>query len=95
MKLVITKSKLKDKKYTAVFHCCSGKKKTIHFGQEGSQTFVEGASEQKREAYLKRHKVNEDWNDPMTAGALARWLLWNERSIQENIKNFKKKFGLE
>ena len=29
--------------------------KIIHFGLKGSQTFVEGASAQKRKAYIARH----------------------------------------
>jgi len=97
MKLVITKSTSKGKKYTAVFHEGSGTRKTIHFGSATSQTFVEGASQQKREAYLARHKVNKRFdNDPMTAHTLSKDILWGEsKSITENIRNFKRKFNLE
>jgi hypothetical protein len=47
-----------------------GKKKTFNFGSNVSKTFVEGASIQKRNNYLKRHSVNEDWNE-INAGSLS------------------------
>ena len=31
-----------------------------------------------RAAYIARHRVNENHNDPLTPGALSRWLLWGE-----------------
>jgi len=42
-----------------------------------------------------RHRANEDWNKPDTAGALSRWILWGDStSIQKNIADFKKRFSL-
>jgi len=59
--------------------------KVIHFGQPGAQTYVDGASEDKKKAYLARHKVNEDWTKKDTAGYWARWILWGDtRSIKKN-----------
>jgi hypothetical protein len=61
----------------------------IQFGSKGSQTYSEGASEQKKNAYLARHKVNEDWSSH-TPAALSRWVLWSSKSITEGIKNYNK-----
>ena len=79
-----------SKKMVAVF-MDSGRKKSIKFGQKGSQTFAEGASKEKQQAYLARHRVNEDWNK-INAGSLSRYVLWSAPSIASGIKNFKNKF---
>ena len=53
------KSRRKGKKYEIIL-LIDGKKKSIHFGSNVSKTYVEGASIQKRNNYLKRHSVNEN-----------------------------------
>lgn len=86
-----------SKKLVASFcECKNGKtkcdpkdRKKIAFGSSVSTTFAEGASEQKRDAYLARHRVNEDWTTP-NAGSLSRWILWSAKSIKQGISNFKK-----
>jgi len=47
-----------------------------------------------RDAYIKRHQKREDFNKPLTAGALSKWILWTEPNINTAIKNFKRKFSL-
>ena len=74
------------KKYIATFDS-----KTIKFGSKGSKTYAEGASKEKQEAYLARHRVNENWN-AINPGSLSRYVLWSAPSITGGIKNFKKKF---
>ena len=96
MKFSISPSKVRGKKYTAIFDCpkCN-KKKTIHFGAEGMSDFTKHKDEERKERYLKRHKKRENWNDPMTAGALSRWILWNKPSYEESVKDFIERFDLE
>ena len=48
----------------------------------------------RKEMYIKRHQKNEDWNNPMTAGALSRWILWNNPTLSESIADYKRRFGL-
>ncbi|GAG48726.1 unnamed protein product, partial [marine sediment metagenome] len=49
----------------------------------------------KKDAYIARHKVNENFNDPKTPGSLARHILWGSTtSLRKNIELFKKKFNL-
>ena len=98
MKLVsITKSTDGKHKLTAVF---SDPKKTVHFGAKGYNDFTiywqesKELAETKKAAYLARHKVNEKFNSPTTAGALSRWILWNRPTISESITDFKKRFNL-
>ena len=90
MKLIkFSKSSRKGKKYMMVFET-----KTIHFGSDVSQTFVEGASEKKRANYIARHKVREDWNS-INAGSASRFILWgNSSNIQTNLKDYLKRFKI-
>ena len=90
MRVSITKSDKTDKRYKAVFDG----KKTIHFGSKRGSTFIDHKDEAKKKAYLARHRVNENWDDPMTAGALSRWILWNKKTFTESVNDFKKRFNL-
>ena len=94
MKLTIKPSHKADKKFDAVFE---GDKvhKTIPFGAKGYTDYTKGASEAKRAAYIDRHQKNENFNNPMSAGSLSRYILWGgSRSMHTNIQEFKKKFHI-
>ena len=76
------KSTKKDKKYTMVFR---NPTRTLHFGSKTSKTFTEGGSEEKKKAYLKRHRVNEDWTK-INAGSASRFILWGDsRSVEKKF----------
>ena len=45
-----------------------------------------------KDAYLRRHRARENWDNPLTAGALSRWLLWDKKTLSGSLKAFKKKF---
>ncbi len=99
MKLIgIRPSTNKDKKLMATFEE-KGREKTIHFGAKGLMDYTKyykqdkEVAKVKRDAYLARHR-NENWNDPTTAGSLSRWILWNMPTVEESVKDFKKKFNL-
>jgi hypothetical protein len=95
MKLLSVKpSTNPDKKYMATFQLPNGREKTTHFGASGYQDFRQNRSEERKMNYLKRHERRETWSDPTTAGALARWLLWNKPTLAESIKDFKQRFNL-
>lgn len=66
----------------------------VHFGQQGSSTFLEHRDILKKENYIARHQVNEDWDNPIKAGTLARYILWNKPTLQSSIADFKARFGL-
>jgi hypothetical protein len=89
----IEPSKRKDKKLVATFKVDDVVKK-IHFGLRGSHTYAEGADLQTRNAYIARHTVREDWTTPLNAGSLSFHILWNAKSIDKGIRNFKKIFNL-
>jgi hypothetical protein len=91
-----------DKKYVATFcmckgetKCCDKDRKKVHFGSKKSSTYLDHHDEKKKLAYIARHKVNENWSNPFSAGALSKFILWGKStSLRENINHFKKKFNL-
>ena len=88
MKLI--KSTRKQKRFTAVFD-----EKQIHFGSKNGSTYIDHGDKTKRLNYIKRHQVNEDFDDPYSAGSLSRWLLWGDsKDLYKNLKEFRKKFSL-
>jgi hypothetical protein len=94
MKVTIKKSHIPEKKYDAVFND-DGHLKTIPFGASGYSDYTMHHDEARKTRYINRHKSNENFNNPMTAGALSRWILWEKPTIKEGIKAFKNKFNLE
>jgi len=96
MKLLDIKPSTKaDKKYMATFQSDNGRKKTTHFGAKGMDDYTLTHDKEQREKYRTRHSKNENWNEPVTAGALSRWILWGDStSLKTNISAFKRKFNL-
>ena len=76
-----------------------------NFGQEFSDgkhpiTFIDGASKEKRDAYIKRHLGNKTESQLInnlvpSPSLFSMYLLWNTNSLENNIKilndMFKKK----
>ena len=101
MKLIYIKvSTNKNKKLMAKFELENGRTKTTHFGAKGYKDYTiyykqdPELANQKRESYIERYRVNEDWNDPTSAGSLSRFILWEKPSIEASIKYYKNKFNL-
>ena len=67
---------------------------TIHFGSKNSSTFLDHHDKVKRSNYLKRHKVNENWNQ-INAGSLSAYILWgNSSDMYSNLINYLDKFNI-
>jgi hypothetical protein len=84
-------SPIKSKKWRAIFNDNS----FTDFGAIGYDdftTFPEEIREERKKRYLTRHRKNENWNDPKSAGALSRWILWNEPTIQASLRDYKRRF---
>jgi len=94
LKVVIKKSTDPKKKLMAIFSLENGRTKTTHFGAAGMSDFPTHKDEERKKRYLARHRARENWNAPMTAGALSRWILWNLPTRQASIQAYKKKFKL-
>ena len=98
----IIKSNKPDKKYTAIFCKCTGKscckdadKKKVHFGSAGMDDYTITKDKEQRDRYRTRHKKDLETNDPTRAGYLSYYILWGDStSMDQNIKDYKKKFNL-
>ena len=88
MQIIIAKSKKADKKYDAIVD----DKKAISFGAKGYSDFTQHKDKARKERYVKRHRTNEDWTDPKTAGFYAKHILWNRPTIKESIADINKRF---
>lgn len=80
-------------KYKAVF--TNGRTKTTKFGAAGMDDYTKTHDTEQRARYIKRHSNNENWNDPTSAGALSRYLLWGEStSMVKNLQAYRRRFNL-
>jgi hypothetical protein len=79
------------KKYAAVFALGDGRQRIVRFGTASNYVSNPRLTERHRAAYIARHRVNERHDQPMTAGALARWLLWGaSRSLAKKYGGVQK-----
>jgi hypothetical protein len=94
------KSQAKNKRFRAIF-MKDGRKITTNFGQKKDDgsfpiTFLDGATEEKRELYLKRHKKDLETKDPTRAGFLSFYVIWGKsRSVEKNLKKYLKDFNIK
>jgi len=87
----LVKSPNPEKKWRAVF--ADGTH--TDFGAAGMSDYTQNKDPLRRANYLARHRANENWNDPKSAGALSRHLLWGpSTSLQRNLASFRKRFSL-
>ena len=77
-------------KYVAVFDDGTH----TSFGALGYEDYTQHGDKKRKQLYLNRHRKNEDWSNPKTAGALSRWILWNKPTLEESINNYIKKFNM-
>lgn len=84
------------KKFKMVFYDHARKKiKSVSFGAVGYEDFTTHGDLQRKQNYIQRHSAREDFNDPMSAGALSKWILWNKTTLSASYKDFRNKFKYE
>ena len=95
MKIVsLEKSNRKDKKYVVLLD--NGK--SYHFGLKNAITYVEGATKEKRDAFLARH-LNNPLEKKLIENVIPSpalfsvYLLWNTPSLEKNIKILNRMFS--
>lgn len=88
---IIKKSTLKNKK----FDVFQDEKKITSFGAIGYEDYTMHNDDKRKANYIKRHKSNEDWSDPTTAGFWSRWILWNKKTISASILDTEKRFKIK
>ena len=94
MQLKITRSPRKGKRFRANFYLDNAILKYTDFGSRTGSTYIDHKDPIKRQNYINRHsKLNENWNNPFSAGALSRYILLEEKDLDKAIDNFKEMFG--
>lgn len=92
----IKKSDKKDKKLMAIFFNKNTKRcNTTHFGSAGMSDYTKHKDPERKDRYISRHKARENWDDPASAGALSRWVLWNKKTLKASIEDYKKRFNFK
>ena len=97
VKVVIKSSTQPKKRFMAIFYNNEGQKvKTTHFSLKDSKAYIDHGDKERRSRYIERHRKRENWDEYMTAGALARWITWGPTtSLKSNISSYKKRFNLK
>tara|TARA_R110000772_G_scaffold268150_1_gene394276 strand:- start:503 stop:820 length:318 start_codon:yes stop_codon:yes gene_type:complete len=98
----IVKSTNPKKKLMAIYeNKKNGRTKTVHFGSAPNKDYTiyykqdgKKKADERKSLYYARHRKRENWNDPLTAGSLSKYILWNKPTISASIANFKSKFKL-
>ena len=95
----IQKSSNPKKKYMIKVNY-NNQTKTIHFGAEGYKDYTvyykelgKEEADKKKNAYIARHKVNENFNDPLTAGFWSYHILWAEPTITGSLRKVLNKYS--
>ena len=91
MKYLLTIAENPKKRYMVI----TPENKAIQFGDPDYENYTIHKDDDRKIAYLKRHKTREDWSDLNSAGMWSAWLLWNKRTIGESIKDIEKSFGIK
>lgn len=95
LKFIISPSTRETKKFMVVVEEPDGFRKTIHFGAKGYSDYTLHKDYKRMLRYSKRHKPNEDWKNPLTAGFWAKWILWNKPSLKASILDTQKRFKIK
>ena len=87
--VIISESTKPNKKYQAEVNG-----KVIHFGAAGYSDFTHHKDAARKDRYIQRHKVNENFTKSgiATAGYLSRFVLWNKPSLKGSINDLNSKY---
>lgn len=81
----------KDKRLMLIF---SNPSLIIHFGLRDGLTYIDHKDKLKRDNYIKRHSVNEDWS-MINPGSASRFILWGESTdLNTNLMKYLRRFGV-
>lgn len=91
-------SEKENKKYTVINGDTA---KIIDFGAKNYKDYIQYSDEDdekakiRKDSYIARHKVREDWNDLDKAGTWSRYILWNKPTLNESIRDMERKFRIK
>ena len=97
VKLVVSKSDRKEKRFKAVFTYEDGKTRTTHFGLKNPKggTYIDHQDKDIRRRYRARHRQDLKTKDYTRAGFLSYYILWgNKTNLKDAVESYKKRFNL-
>jgi hypothetical protein len=62
-----------------------------HFGSDVGRTYIDGRTDEERDAWIARHRADKNWDNPHSGVYYSRYLLWTERSLKDAIKALERK----
>ena len=81
----------KSDKVGKKYYIITNDNKNVYFGASEYEHFTsDHLNERRRLNYISRHRKNEDWGDPNTAGYWSMWFLWSEKSYEQAYKKIRK-----
>lgn len=90
----LERSNRRDKKWKATFYDSNMRRiRDVNFGAAGYEDYTIHKDPIRKERYIARHQ-NEDWENPMTPGALSRWILWEYPDLDYAVSEFLQRFNL-
>ena len=83
---ILKKSDRKNKRFVIIMD-----QMNHDFGSSVGKTFVDNRTEKEKQAWIKRHQVNKNWNNKHSGIYYSRYLLWNTPDLKKNIKLLEQK----
>jgi len=66
--------------------------RTIHFGAKNYDDYLITNNDKKKNAYIARHQVREDFDNYYKPSFYSRWLLWNQKTLEKSIRDTNKRY---
>lgn len=77
------------------FYVVTPDDKIISFGANGYEDFTIHKDPVRKEKYIMRHTVREDWTNLNKAGTWSRFLLWNKPTLKGSIRDMESRFNIK
>jgi len=88
---ILKKSDKKGKRFVIIME---GMKH--HFASDVGKTYIDGRTEKEKQAWINRHRVNQNWDNKHSGIFFSRYLLWGKhRDLKKNIKDLEKKLKVK
>ena len=62
---------------------------TIYYKKDGKEK-----ADEMKAAYIARHTVNENWNNPYLPSTVSRYILWNKETVKQSLVDYIRRFRL-
>ena len=89
---ILKKSDRKGKRFVIIM---PDKGHKHFFGSDVGKTYIDGRTDKERQAWIARHRVNKNWDNPHSGIYYSRYLLWTERSLKDAIKALERKDNIK